>query len=507
MTVLLTGFPGFLASALLPSIINHPTHYLTDHAEADLAGSGISVPPFYAYGGIHAPAPRDRICRNGMSTDASSLRDEAVELLRDLLRVDTSNPPGNETAAAVVLKRYLEAAGVECELVARDPDRANLVARIPGTGDGPSLALLGHTDVVPADAQDWTRPPFAGELDEDGYVWGRGAADMKNETVTRAVTIATLGREGFRPKGDLTFIAEADEENGEAQVGLSWLVQTRPDLRCDYALNEGGGERLVLADGRVVVPISVGEKACLPAHVIALGEAGHASTPEVGANAVPRLAALIRRLASFQPERRLIPASRVTLETLAGPVDGDLDAALARALVLEPELETMLPATLQTTIAATRLHGSPALNVMPGRATVECDCRLVPGSTPEDLELELRTALGGDLPYEIHFPSPLVGGSSSRTDTPLFEVCQAFLDRADPGAVLLPIIGTGFTDSHFLREAFGTVAYGFWPFRRTPVDTYRRGVHNRDERLHVDDLVYATEFHLEVCRAIGQRPR
>jgi acetylornithine deacetylase/succinyl-diaminopimelate desuccinylase-like protein len=440
-----------------------------------------------------------------MSVAASSLRGEAIELFRDLLRVDTSNPPGCETAAAVVLKRYLEGAGLEPQLVAREPDRANLIARIPGTGDGPSLALLGHTDVVPADAREWTHPPFAGDLDEHGYVWGRGAADMKNETVTRAVTMAALAREGFQPKGDLIFIAEADEENGSAEVGMSWLVEARPDVRSDYALNEGGGTRIELADGRIVVPISVGEKACLSANVIALGEAGHASTPEAGANAVPRLATLIKRLVSFQPERRLIGATRDTLETLAGPIEGNLEAVLARAMELHPEFSTTLPATLQTTIAPTRLHGSSALNVMPARATVECDCRVLPGSTPDDLELELRSALGNDLPYEIEFPSPLVGGSISRTDTPLFRACQAFLDRADRGAVLLPVLETGFTDSHFLREAFGTVAYGFWPVRRTPVRTYRGGIHNRDERLHVDDLVYATEFHLATCRAIGQR--
>ena len=149
------------------------------------------------------------------------LRDETTALLRDLLRVDTTNPPGRETAAATLLKDYLEASGVECELVARDPDRANLVARIRGTGDGPSLALLGHTDVVPADPAGWQHPPFAGDLDGDGYVWGRGAIDMKNETASRAVALAVVARSGFRPRGDLMIIAEADEENGIEEVGLS----------------------------------------------------------------------------------------------------------------------------------------------------------------------------------------------------------------------------------------------------------------------------------------------
>jgi acetylornithine deacetylase/succinyl-diaminopimelate desuccinylase-like protein len=431
------------------------------------------------------------------------LRDEAVGVLRDLIRVDTSNPPGRETRAALLLKQYLEASGVACELIAKDPDRANLVARIPGTGGGPSLALLGHTDVVPADAQDWRHPPFSGHVDEEGFLWGRGAVDMKNETATRAVTMALLAREGFRPHGDLLFIAEADEEDGTEEVGLIWLVKARPDLRVDYALNEGGGERLALADGRVVVPLEVGEKATLPVLVTALGEAGHASTPTSGANAVPRLAVLIQRLAEHRTEERVLPEARAMLEELAGPFDGDLDAALARAAALHPTFSEMLPPLFRTTIAPTRLRGSSARNVMPARASVECDCRVVPGTAEPELETELRRALGEDVPYELEFLEPPNGGSVSPIGTPLQDVCRQFLERRDPGATLVPSMATGFTDSHYLRQAWGTVAYGFWPFRHTPSDVYGSGFHNRDERVHIDDLSYAVEFHLEACRAIG----
>src|SRR3954447_9536539 len=189
------------------------------------------------------------------------LRNETTALLRDLIRIDTTNPPGGETAAATLLKDYLEASGVECELIARDPDRANLIARIPGTGDGPSLALLGHTDVVPADPAGWTQPPFSGHLDEDGYVWGRGAIDMKNETASRAVTLAFLARAGFEPRGDLLLVAEADEENGTDEGGLAGALGAGPALAAHYVLNEGASERLTLADGRTVVTINVGEKA------------------------------------------------------------------------------------------------------------------------------------------------------------------------------------------------------------------------------------------------------
>lgn len=433
----------------------------------------------------------------------AELRDEAAGLLADLLRIDTSNPPGGETPAALLLKGYLEANGVECELVARDPDRANLIGRIPGTGEGPSLALVGHTDVVPADAQDWARPPFSGDLDEGGFLWGRGAVDMKNETVTRAVTVAVLAREGFRPRGDLVFVAEADEEDGTEEVGMIWLVKERPDIRTDYALNEGGGQRLVLADGRIVVPIELGEKATLPVLVTALGEAGHASIPHAGANAVPRLAKLIERLAAHRTERRVLPETQALLEALVGSFDGDLEDAVARGGELHEVFRDVLPALFGTTIAPTRLRGSAARNVMPGRASVECDCRILPGTAEPELEAELRRALGTDLPFELEFLEPPNGGSVSPLGTPLFDVCERFLAERDPEAVLLPVISTGFTDSHYLREAFGTVAYGFWPFRHTPNEVYDGGFHNRDERVHVDDLGYAITFHLEACRAIG----
>ena len=431
------------------------------------------------------------------------LRDETTALLRDLLRVDTTNPPGRETAAATLLKDYLEASGVECELVARDPDRANLIARIRGTGDGPSLALLGHTDVVPADPAGWQHPPFAGDLDADGYVWGRGAIDMKNETASRAVTLAVLARSGFRPRGDLMLIAEADEENGTEVVGLQWLVGERPDIRADYVINEGASERLKLADGRTVVTINVGEKATLPALVTALGRAAHASTPLAGANAVPRLAKLIGRLADHRPPRRLLPETRALLEALVGEVDGDLDGAIDRAQRLHPAFAELVAPLFSTTIAPTRLRGSDARNVMPARASVECDCRVVPGTTEDELASELAAALGTDVPHEVEFLEPPNGGSVSPIDTPLYDVCRGWLAENDPGAVLLPTVCTGFTDSHFMRDAFGSVAYGFWPMRHTPYEVAAAGIHSVDERIHVDDLGYATRFHVEACRAIG----
>ena len=431
-----------------------------------------------------------------------ALRDEATELLRALLRVDTSNPPGRETPAAELLRDYLEANGVACELMSRDPDRANLVARIPGSGSGPSLMLLGHTDVVPAQADAWTHPPFAGVLDEEGYVWGRGACDMKNETATRAVAVAEIARSGMPLSGDLVFVAEADEEDGTTGVGMSWLVEERPDLATDYVLNEGAAERLVLDDGRTIVTFNVGEKAAGTVRVTALATPGHASSPYGAPHAVARLAELIGRLVAYRPPRRLLPVTQATLEALVGPLGDDLDADIARARQLHSAFGELLEPLFSTTIAPTRLHGSDALNVLPARASVDCDCRVLPGSSIDALLTELREALGDDVPYELEVLEPLTGGTLSPVPSPLFEACQAFIDTHDPGAVLLPILCTGFTDSHYLRAAFDSIAYGFWPMRTTPYSIAAKGVHGHDERVHVDDLGYATRFHVEVCRAL-----
>ncbi|MBA2364958.1 MAG: M20/M25/M40 family metallo-hydrolase [Actinobacteria bacterium] len=434
--------------------------------------------------------------------DDDVIRSEAIALLGDLLRIDTSNPPGNETPAAELLQRYLKGAGIESELVARDPRRANLVARIRGTGDGPTLTLLGHTDVVPAEEPNWTHPPFEGHLDDAGYMWGRGATDMKNETATRAVTMALLARGGFKPRGDLWFVAQADEEDGCDEVGLKWLRDERPEIGSDFSIDEGGGIRQELTDGRVMVPINIGEKATLPVLLTAVGEAGHASIPGAADNAVLRLATLLERVGRYRPKRRLLPETRRLLETLIGSLGDDLDRDLERAAALDPDTRHDLLALFATTIAPTRLRGSSARNVIPGRASAELDCRVLPGTTPDDLVVELREALGDDVAYELEVLEEPTGGTAAPLDTALFAACSSWFAEHEPEATLLPVISTGFTDSHFMRERFGTAAYGIWPVRTTPLDVYHSGFHNVDERIHVDDLVLATQFHLYVVQML-----
>jgi acetylornithine deacetylase/succinyl-diaminopimelate desuccinylase-like protein len=436
--------------------------------------------------------------------DQSTLHGEVLGLARDLIRLDTSNHGVNggatETPVAELLRDFLQQAGVDCELVTRDPARANLVARIPGTGDSPSLAFVGHTDVVPVDPRDWTHPPFEAVIDDEGYLYGRGAVDLKNEVAARAVAMAQLAREGFRPAGDLWLLAVADEEDGMADVGMRWLLEERPDIRPTYAVNEGGGERLELTDGRTVVTVGVGEKGTYPVRVSAVGEAGHASTPSVGRNAVPLLGELLRRVGTGMPRVQDHPLVQAMLGALVE--DRDPGRALEQASGLHPTFPDVLPALAGTTMAPTMLGASAKRNVMPARAWVELDCRILPGTTEADVEREVRARLGDDVAYELEWPEPLIAGSSSAPDGVLVDVVRDFVAREYDDAALLPSLGTGFTDSVYLRAAAGTAAYGFCPIRTTPAEVLEAGYHNADERIHVDDLLLGVDFHLHLARRL-----
>ena len=435
----------------------------------------------------------------------TALDDEVLEVARTLIRFDTTNrsTSGTETLAAEYLQGYLAGDGVEAELVARDPARANLVARIRGTDpDAPSLAFVGHTDVVPVDGQEWTHPPFEAVVDDEGWLWGRGAIDMKNEVAARAVAMAALSREGFRPRGDLWFLAVADEEDGRADVGMRWLLEQRPDIRPDLAVNEGGGARLSLTDGRAVLAFSVGEKGTCPVRVVALGEAGHASMPQVGDNAVPHLGELLARIGSGMPDLVRDPIVDRTLEVLLGRPVGDLAADVAEAAALHPALAHELPSVPGTTMAPTMLAASTARNVMPARASVDLDCRVLPGVTTDDVLAAVRSRLGDDVRYELELPEEMVHGSASPPTGTLPDAVAACLAELDPEALVLPVLCAGFTDSVHLRAAAGTAAYGFSPFRATPAEVLAEGYHNADERVHVDDLGLSTRFHVELARRL-----
>jgi acetylornithine deacetylase/succinyl-diaminopimelate desuccinylase-like protein len=401
-----------------------------------------------------------------------------------------------------VLARYLRASGVECELVGPDPERLNLVARIGGAGVGPSVMLMAHTDVVPAPSGDWTVPPFEARL-RDGNLVGRGAVDMKNELAARAVAFAAFARSGARPAGDVVLLAESDEEGNRAGVGMSWLVRERPDLRCEFALNEGGGVLLELADGRRVVTVSVGEKQVTALRIRVLGRAGHASVPDAAENPLRHAARAVERLLDHRAETRLMPGLRRSLRALGGPEAAGDEALIAWAAEQHPVLAQTLHPMAALTVTPTGLRTHEPANVIPPFADITCDCRALPGQTEADVRAHVKQAVGDGFAYELEFLEPLEGGTESPIDTELYRVIESYLADRLPGAQLLPLISTGFTDSHWVRRHWDTNAYGFAPVFATDTAAYMNAFHGADEAIAIADLVEMAEFHLYALRALS----
>jgi acetylornithine deacetylase/succinyl-diaminopimelate desuccinylase-like protein len=436
-----------------------------------------------------------------VSVATVAVREEVTDLLQRLIRIDTVNPPGNETRAAELLQDYLEGNGVQCELYAKFPERANLVARIPGTGDGPRLALLAHTDTVLADPSEWQLDPWSGEL-HDGEVWGRGALDMKGQVAASAVTLASLAREGFEPGGDLIFIAEADEEMGTERAGLPWLCEQHPDaVRADYALNEGGGDRLEFG-GNVLYLCATAEKMSSPFRLRVRGRSGHGSMPAIADNALLKAAALIERLGDVQLEPQLGPETTAFLEIVSGGQAPDSANALELARQAHPLGAALLEPLLAMTVAPTMIEASKKRNVIPAVCDVTVDCRLLPGQTQGDAEQVVRGLLG-DGDYELEWLEAH-GGTRSPIESPLWDAVAQFVAEVEPGAKAAPLVVPGFTDSHWMREAFGTVAYGFFPMRTMDAELALRLIHSADERTAVDDLELGVRFLRHAAEAIGQ---
>jgi acetylornithine deacetylase/succinyl-diaminopimelate desuccinylase-like protein len=429
-----------------------------------------------------------------------SLREEVTDLLQQLIRLNTVNPPGNETVAAELLRDYLESNGVRCELYAKVPDRANLVARIPGRDGGPRLALLAHTDTVLADPAEWQVDPWSGEL-RDGEIWGRGALDMKGQLAASAVTIASLAREGFEPGGDLIFIAEADEEMGAERAGLPFLCERHPDaVRAEYALNEGGGDRLEFG-GQVLYLCATAEKKSSPFALRVRGRSGHGSMPGIADNALLKAAKLIERLGAVEFEPRLGPETTAFLEVVSGGEAPTASDALALAKNAHPLGAELLEPLLTMTVAPTMIEASQKRNVIPAVCEVTVDCRLLPEQTQADAEKVIRDQLGED-GYELEWIEGH-GGTRSPIDTPLWDVVADFVPQLEPGAKAAPILVPGFTDSHWMRAAFGTVAYGFFPMRAMEAELALRLIHSADERAAVDDLELGVRFLRHAAEAIG----
>jgi acetylornithine deacetylase/succinyl-diaminopimelate desuccinylase-like protein len=431
------------------------------------------------------------------------LESETTQVLQRLVRFNTVNPPGNERPALEYLAGYLFDAGFEVELLGSSKERPNLVAELSGTSAsaGPVLGLLGHVDTVLADPSEWSHDPWSGDV-EDGFLWGRGAIDMKSQVAAEATAMAALARSGWRPaRGQLKLIFVCDEETG-GELGAKWLTQQHPEkVRCDLLLNEGAGEVFEYR-GRRLYGVCCGEKGIFRFMLTAHGVAGHASLPRMGENALLKLAPALARLGASDVVFDLTEAPAAFLRGL-GEDPADPAAAIGRIGEFDPRLVTLFEPMLGVTITPTMAHASDKINVIPSRAYLKVDCRVPPGLGRDVAERRIDDALGDQRDgLELEF-TEIEAGNHSVTDSPLMEAIASWVAANDPGASTVPMILPGSSDSRWFREAFpDCVTYGFFPQRYMSMLDSAPLVHGADERIDVRDLGFAAKFYFDIARKL-----
>ncbi len=436
---------------------------------------------------------------SAVDIDWSKAQAEAVKLLQELIRFNTTNPPGNERALALYLQKLLEADGIESRVLEFTPGRANLYARIKGDASRRPLILLSHTDVVVAEPERWSVPPFAGVI-RDGFVYGRGASDMKGTAAVHVTLMRLLKRHNIPLKRDVILLAVADEEAGGA--GARSIIENYPDLirGAEFLLNEGDVAHV--KDGKLQqYGVDVMEKAALWLRLIAKGPTGHGSIP-LADSSVNRLLSALDRLRAWETPIRVPPAVaegyRIRASQQSDPVlkaaYNNLEKALNDPKLRERLLsDSTLNAELRETITITGLHGSDKVNVIPGTAWAQIDVRLLPGETPEGFITKLRQVLA-DPGIEIEIlESSTPNGSSA--DTALMTAIRKVAARRDPGVPVIPTMLTSSTDSAKFRP-LGITAYGFEPFKMDDGELSRS--HGDDERLSVENVRFALKFLYEV---------
>jgi acetylornithine deacetylase/succinyl-diaminopimelate desuccinylase-like protein len=446
-----------------------------------------------------------------VESDWQALGGEATALLSHYLRINTTNPPGNEIAAAQWLAQILRREGIESRIFEPAAGKANLYARLRGDGSARPIVLLNHMDVVLASPEFWTVDPFAG-LVKDGYVWGRGALDMKGEAIAQLMTMLILKRANIPLKRDIIFLATADEEIG-AGVGAAWIAEQQPDLvrGAEFLLNEGGMTRAKAGGAGTVEFYAVGttEKSPFWLDVTARGTAGHGSRP-TSDNPVHRLIRALNRVADWKTPLIVTPAverSFRDLSTFARPTTvrrwlSDIRAALRDSVAVRVLTSDLTyNAVLRNTISVTGLKGSTKTNVIPPVATAAIDVRLLPGQDPAAFLAELVRVIG-DTAVTVKPQGPNWPATESSTETELFRAIADVVRQRHPGALVTTMMLAGFTDSHYFRR-MGIASYGLGPFPLTLADS--RGVHGNDERISLEALRSGVRFYYEVVSRVAAK--
>ena len=425
---------------------------------------------------------------------ACAVEPDTRSLLRDYVRLDTTNPPGNEALGAAFFAEIFTAHGIEHEVIEVAPGRANIWARLPG-GDLPALLLLHHMDVVPADATRWQQPPFSGLID-DAYLHGRGTLDSKASGIFNLQAMLALKAQNKALNRDLIFLATADEEAG-GKYGVGWLLDKRPELfeGIGAVLNEGG--RGDVRDGKVSFGIEVTQKLPLWLRINASGEPGHGAIPRAN-SASQQLIRALAKLDRFQFPPHLLPGVKTYFSKLADDFPAPWNKRLlnAQALARSPqqmaelrEFDHRLHAQLRSTCAITRLQASDKINVVPPEAWAEIDCRLLPNHKPQQALQSLKEALN-DGGLRITTLLSFEPGISAQ-DNFLYQAIEGNLKRQFPAAMIAPRMAAGFTDSHFFREK-GIPAYGFIPIILSAEQA--SGIHGDNEKISLENLRFGSEF-------------
>jgi len=441
--------------------------------------------------------------------DNSSLG-ETVSLLSELIQNKCVNPPGNELKSVKTVQRVLQEHGIESRVFESAPNRGNLVARIPGSGEGPNLMFgPSHVDVVPVeDVDSWEEDPFSGVV-KDGYVWGRGALDMLFIVAAQAQAFIQLHEEGFQPRGDLILLVVSDEEAGGTS-GAGWMVENHPDLvRADYAVTEAGG--ISISPGKVL--FMAGEKGVARKRISFKGKAGHGSMPHGSDNAVVKLSEAVTRLSKYAPP--------LTTEHLSHLAQG-LDLGTVRRLMLtnpwllritlsrlegrEPLMAMLMHGLSRMTISPNIVHGGAKVNVIPEKAYVDLDIRTLPGQDEDYVISHLRRALGPLVNEAVieDPPGPERGlmslGSASPAQSEFVDAMERAIRKEMPGATLVPLISPGASDCRFMR-AQGAHAYGFSLFDpETPASHLGDLAHGANERVSIRTLELTQSVHLHLAK-------
>ena len=424
-----------------------------------------------------------------------AIYERPVELLQNLIRFNTTNPPGNEAECVAYIDGLLTEAGFKTRIFSKVPNRANLITRLKGQGKAPPLLLYGHVDVVTTANQEWTHPPFAGKI-ADGYVWGRGSLDMKGGIAMMLAAILKAKAEGLKPAGDIVLVIVSDEEGG-GDYGAKYLVENHAEhlegIR--YAIGEFGGFPIRMADKNFYA-VQVAEKQLCSIKLTIRGPGGHASLPVRGGT-MARLAEVLKKLDQHRLPVHITSVVRRMLENMAETLPSPLNAAMTK--LLDPGLTDsvldqlghqgiMFDAMLHNTVNATIVHGGEKINVIPSAISLDLDGRALPGYTPDHMVEELRQVIGDDVEIEMvrHDPGP------SEPDMGMFSVLADILREAVPGAIAVPLLLFGITDARFFSR-LGIQTYGFLPMNLPDDFNFIKTIHAADERIPIESVNFGAD--------------